>query len=140
VLGVSPLSLLLLLLASLLHVAAPARADSIPPDVFGCTDKAVGARCDDPSGGTCQRSTCVKIDYAHWNPDASSTRPTVTYDCLRCACHHAGDAEVSYEYGATCKRHDGCAVRVGQGPRQLLALGLATAVGALLWRRQRRRR
>jgi hypothetical protein len=68
-------------LIAVLSIAAPARADLIPPDVYQCQGKVAGARCDT---GACRPSRCTKLDYAHWDRDASSSPPVVEYDCLRC--------------------------------------------------------
>jgi hypothetical protein len=79
-------SLLLLLLA------VPARADLPPPDTEGCRMASAGDPCDldgQPSDGgmkvgVCRKATCSRIDYGHWDRDASAAPPTMEYECLRC--------------------------------------------------------
>lgn len=79
-----------LLLASLLVLTAPglASADAIPPDVQACDMQTMGAMCTIPDGsramGTCAMDTCHRLDYAHWDRDASTGPPSVAYDCVRC--------------------------------------------------------
>jgi hypothetical protein len=64
-----------------LLTCALARADSIPPNEEACVLKSAGASCD---AGVCQTSTCSRIDYAHWDRDASTAPPTTHYSCVLC--------------------------------------------------------
>jgi hypothetical protein len=59
----------------------PAVADVIPIDVAQCNTLSVGDSC---ASGTCQNSTCSRLDYAHWDRDASASPPSMTYACVRC--------------------------------------------------------
>lgn len=56
-------------------------ADVIPPDVWECNKLNAGDEC---SSGRCQPSMCSRLDYDHWDRDASAAPPTTTYACLRC--------------------------------------------------------
>jgi hypothetical protein len=73
----------------LLFLASSARADSIPPDQYSCDGlgKQAGDTCTTSDGkvGRCQMSDgCVTKDLAHWDRDASSYPPVVTYSCPKC--------------------------------------------------------
>jgi len=72
-------------LSSLLLVGA-ARADVAPPNLEPCVGKAIGALCltDTAVPGTCQDTTCQRLDYAHWDRDASSSPPSASYPCVLC--------------------------------------------------------
>jgi hypothetical protein len=72
----------LVALATLL--ATPARADVAPPETEPCQGKTTGDACVYNGSGTCQTQTCSKLDYAHWDRDASSSPPSATYACLKC--------------------------------------------------------
>jgi hypothetical protein len=75
--------------------SAPARADVPPPDTYSCMNLGVGAACDlqqtspahDGGGGprgVCGTATCSRLDYAHWDQDASASPPSMQYECLKC--------------------------------------------------------
>jgi MYXO-CTERM domain-containing protein len=64
---------------------ASASADVIPMDVTACDMHTVGAACMDSEGsGICTMDTCHRLDYAHWDHDASASPPSMAYDCVRC--------------------------------------------------------
>lgn len=69
------------LLAALLLLADPARADVPPPNTEDCSDKAAGDACetDDGAKGGCVKSTCSRLDYSQGTPPGS-----VEYECLIC--------------------------------------------------------
>lgn len=74
-----------LLLASILLIGLPARADVIPPDTAACSGKAAGAACTlSGSAGICQDGICSRLDYANWDRDASASPPSTTYACAKC--------------------------------------------------------
>ena len=68
-------------------VATPAVADVIPPDVYQCNNLSAGDTC---AAGKCQTSTCSKLDYSHWDRDASASPPSMTYSCLKCTASGGG--------------------------------------------------
>jgi hypothetical protein len=70
--------------AAFLLLAAPARADLVPPEVSACAAKQAGAACTNNGPGVCKDSTCSRLDYSKWDRDASSSPPTTTYACLEC--------------------------------------------------------
>ena len=74
---------ILMMLASLLAVGAPARADIIPspPNTVYCLDRQVGSTCktDMRQSGVCQTVKCNRIKYTSHGPDG-----LVEYDCLKC--------------------------------------------------------
>ena len=78
--------LLLSFVLSSLLLASAARADVAPPNLEPCVGKAIGALCltDTAVPGTCQNSTCQRIDYANWNRDASSGPSSLSYLCVLC--------------------------------------------------------
>src|SRR3954452_20838817 len=95
-------------LASLLLVlAAPARADLPPPDTEGCRMASAGDTCDldgqssdgGTKAGTCRKATCSRIDYAHWDHDASAVPPTMEYECLKCVVGGDAGADVAAATG-----------------------------------------
>ena len=72
--------------------AASAFADAIPPDVSACNGKAAGDGCtmQTPStvNGTCQNSTCTKLDYSHL--DDAGVPTSTSYACLQCQTSDGG--------------------------------------------------
>lgn len=118
---------------------APARADVIPPQQSACEGKEVGARCEDPeegvARGTCRASTCSRLDYAHWDRDASSTPPSMSYDCVLCT-SGAADAGAPDAGGSSDKGGGGCAVGPSNAGARLAALLFAAAFGVLVSRRR----
>lgn len=126
-----------------------ARADVPPPDTQACgndgsgkiDESKVGASCQTGTGSTgrCLSSKCSKLDYAHWDRDASPSPPTVEYDCLKCTPPAAtgGEAGTPVEGGTTSSSSGGsssgcntagCTVRTA-GP-WLLGLAVALAMRA----------
>ena len=79
-------------------VATPAVADVVPPEVRDCNNLSAGDTC---ATGKCQLDTCSKLDYAHWDHDASASPPTVTYSCLKCVGTSGGGGGGSSVGGAT---------------------------------------
>ena len=76
---------LLALFSVLACFVAPVRADLIPPENQPCEFKQAGAACVlRDVAGTCQTRTCSRLDYAHWDRDASPSPPSTTYACLQC--------------------------------------------------------
>ena len=76
-------SLPLLSIAMLL--GPQALADSIPPEIDACLKKQVGDTCANGLiPGTCQSSTCLGVDFASWDRDASSSPPLINHTCLMC--------------------------------------------------------
>lgn len=78
---------LCLLSALLLLGAGPVRADSVPPDQYACSGKQAGDACTtgDGKAGRCQTTDgCVTKDLAHWDRDASTYPPVITYACPQC--------------------------------------------------------
>ena len=65
-------------------LGGPARADVAPPDTSACAALSAGAACVYNGTGTCQNSTCSKLDYANWDRDASASPPSMNYACLKC--------------------------------------------------------
>ena len=60
--------------------ATTALADVPPPNSTQCNGTAGGAcKTDDSKDGSCQKSTCSKLDYSHGTPPTS-----VDYDCVIC--------------------------------------------------------
>ena len=76
-------------LAIVMCLATSVRADVVPPDTAACSGKQAGDVCtvsfSDAGPSSCQNATCSKLDYAHWDRDASSGPPTASYACLKCA-------------------------------------------------------
>lgn len=64
----------------------PAFADVITPEDAACRNKSPGDVCDESltHSGICRKSTCSRIDYRHWDRDASASPPSLTYDCVVC--------------------------------------------------------
>jgi hypothetical protein len=73
-----------LILSSTLLFGLSAQADVIPEDVGACNAKEAGAACSYNGNGTCQTATCYRLDYAHWDHDASTSPPSASYACLKC--------------------------------------------------------
>lgn len=67
-------------------LSASAHADVIPMDVYACNKLSAGSPCENGAGGAgvCQDSTCSRLDYAHWDRDASASPPSTSYSCLKC--------------------------------------------------------
>ena len=72
------------LMAMAILLSPIARADVAPPETQPCQGKAAGDACVYNGDGSCQNQTCSKADYAHWDRDASSGPPSMTYSCLKC--------------------------------------------------------
>ena len=72
------------LLVTSMLISLSARADLAPPETQPCLGKAAGDACVYNGAGTCQSQTCSKLDYAHWDRDASSGPPSTIYACLEC--------------------------------------------------------
>ena len=102
--------------------------------------------------GTCRKATCSRLDYAHWDRDASAAPPTMEYECLKCVV--GGDAGTDAAAatggaatggsggaatgGAPAKSDSGCNVS-GQGAAfGPWLLGGAFAAVVLFARRRRR--
>jgi len=125
----------ILLLSSVLSsllLASAARADVAPPNLEPCVGKAIGAFCLTATAvpGTCQNSTCQRIDYANWNRDASSSPPSLSYPCVLCT------AIVTPPPG------EGCSCTIGQGSlaRRAAPWLMAGAFSLLFLFRRRRSR
>lgn len=56
-------------------------ADVAPPNTSDCRTKKEGDSCqtDDKQTGSCQKSTCQRLDYSDGTPPS-----TVSYECLIC--------------------------------------------------------
>jgi hypothetical protein len=79
------LAISLAIMLSIPLLAVPARADIVPPETSACTSKQDGNTCAyNGSTGICHNQSCSKLDYAHWDQDASTSPPTMTYVCLMC--------------------------------------------------------
>lgn len=111
--------------------SASARADVVPPEVDACSGKSAGAACTVPgtsTGGTCTATKCTKLDYSGWDKDASSSPPTIEYDCVQCA---AGGGATDAGGTTPAKSEGGCAFGVvgSAGPFAIAALpGLVLAL------------
>jgi hypothetical protein len=126
--------------------AAPAAADVLPMDVTECDMHTVGSTCTDPAGGgVCTMSTCTRIDYAHWDRDASASPPSMVYDCVRCIVDGRSDSgtvpsdasTVSADAGSAPAPTASCsASRAGTDGAWWLAV---LAITAPLWLSRRRR-
>jgi hypothetical protein len=94
--------LLALLCSSLISVAAPAWADSLPPEAWDCIDKHVGDACTVTAGtneaGKCTNDTCTSA-----KPDGSSS----SYPCTKCLPGSSSD-----DGGCAVAKH-GAARRIG---------------------------
>jgi len=75
--------------SAILLLALPARADVTPPETQPCVGKQAGDACTLGAAGTCQYQTCIKLDYANWDRDASMSPPSTTYVCLQCITSNA---------------------------------------------------
>ncbi len=130
------LALLVALAAS--TATSLALADVTPPDVDACRTTDAGGACTlNGVAGACRQGTCTRVDYMNWNRDASSTPPTVSYDCVRCVTGTATDASAAPP--APTSASGGCSVGdLGRavGPWALAAIPLALV---LLGRRRRAR-
>jgi hypothetical protein len=123
--------------------ASPASADVLPPEEEACEALGVGASCMTPGQGpgTCMMATCARLDYAHWDRDASMTPPSMEYDCTRCVVEGDGGATADSGHVAmdTPPRGGACSVGFGSGAASsswtagLIGLGLT-----VLARRSRR--
>lgn len=109
-------------LFALLLVPAVAEADEISESVAACQGKSPGDKC---KGGACVKKTCTRIDYAHWNRDASASPPTREYDCTECV----ADAKPT---------NGGCSMTAARASSWALAC-VPAIVLALLERRRIRR-
>lgn len=127
-------SLASLAFASLLFAPGPtpARADALPPDVLVCDMAALGSSCPvDGQQGACTLSTCTRIDYAHWDRDASASPPSMEYECARCIVGGPSDAGAPDASASPTPHASGCtASPAGQAgvSAAALLLGLVTAV------------
>jgi MYXO-CTERM domain-containing protein len=127
------------LLAITLTTAA-SFADVVPPDVWECNQLNAGDRC---SNGICQPSTCSKLDYQHWDRDASAGPPTTTYACLRCGAagqgHGGASAIVDAGVGGEPPT-EGCNCSMAKQAAQTLGPWLLAAALWVPWLRRRQRR
>lgn len=123
-------------LASSLVVAPTVLADVTPPDVTACQGKSIGAACTEgSSSGACTAGKCSKLDYSGWDRDASSSPPTIQYDCVKCVAGATPDAGAQTSSGGD---GGGCSMsvrRVGSW-----ALAAVPAIVLALWGRRRSRR
>ncbi len=130
-----------LALALAVGFESTARADVVPPDVDACSGKAVGAACKiDDSAGTCIKTKCSKLDYAGWDRDASSSPPTIEYDCVTCA---VGTAPAPSDGGTAptstpAKSDGGCSFGVARRAGPFALAAIPGVVLALVRRRRRR--
>jgi len=92
------------LLATSILLSTPARADVAPPEALPCQGKAAGDACVYDGAGTCQNQTCSQADYAHWDRDASSGPPSMSYACLKCIAGTTTDSACSVGKQVTVKR------------------------------------
>jgi hypothetical protein len=74
---------LLLAAAIILLFSGSVHADVVPQEVYACNNLSAGSSCDN-GAGVCQDSTCSRIDYAHWDRDASAMPPSSSYSCKKC--------------------------------------------------------
>ncbi len=130
----------LTLVTALFLISSAAMADVIPPEESACDGKSPGDACTPPSGGTCVASTCSRLDYEHWDRDASATPPSVSYDCVRCSTSGPVDAGSSGTDAGTSDGGGGCSAS-GAGSLGW-AVTLASVLGVALLQivRSRRRR
>ncbi|MBI5611418.1 MAG: hypothetical protein HY902_21275 [Deltaproteobacteria bacterium] len=119
------------------YLALPAFADIPPPNTAGCQSKSAGATCktDGDASGSCVTQTCTKLDYAHWDKDASSSPPTRSYDCLKC---ELSTASTPTSGSGTTNSSGGSSCSAGPVGSALGALGLLGAVALLVRRRTAR--
>jgi MYXO-CTERM domain-containing protein len=68
---------------ALCFAASGARADVVPPDVTSCDGQKAGDLCNGAEG-VCQNAECSRLDYAHWDRDATASPPSITYACVKC--------------------------------------------------------
>jgi hypothetical protein len=73
-----------LVVTAIATLGGTARADVAPPETSPCVGKQVGDSCTYNGAGTCQSSTCSKLDYLNWDRDASASPPVTTYACVKC--------------------------------------------------------
>ncbi len=120
---------------ALTGLAAVAQADIPPPNTAGCQSKSAGAACktDGDASGSCVTQTCSKLDYAHWDKDASSSPPSRNYDCLKCELSTATTPTTSGS--TTTTSSSSC--HAGPVGSAAAAIGLAGAVALILRRRAR---
>lgn len=104
---------------------AAASADVISPEEDSCRGKKAGTSCSiDGKAGSCQESTCGRLDYSQGTPPRSVSEP-----CQVCV---PGPAKGTERTGAKSK---GCAASGMEGAAGSALLGLALLA---LARRRRR--
>ena len=99
-----------------------ARADGIPPAEDACRVgggyRTVGTACSvGATAGVCRDATCSRLDYAHWDRDASASPPTADYACVTCQPGAAAADKSTCAVAATGRPRDGvlglCVVALG---------------------------
>lgn len=111
-------------------LADATRADVVAPEVATCNALSADAACSNGTG-TCQPTTCYRLDYGSWDRDASASPPSISYDCLTCVAN--GDQKNKDD-------SSGCAVggRFASTAGPWLLAGAFGACVMLLRRRPRR--
>lgn len=108
-----------------------AHADVTPPDVQACfeTGGSEGSKCTlNGTSGTCQKSTCARLDYSHWDGGMPGS---IQYDCLKCIVAVSEDSSSS---------SGGCgSVARPSTPKELGALFIAGSFSLLFLLKRRRR-
>jgi hypothetical protein len=122
----------LLAIAILVGWSATARADLVSPEIIACRNATKGSSCDDEiPGGTCEESTCGRIDHSSRN--SGGPLKTIAYPCLKCVAPKPG--------AVPAKKSSGCSEISGAPTtRELCALALAGAFSLLFLLRRRRAR
>jgi MYXO-CTERM domain-containing protein len=122
-------------------VASPALADVIRPEESACQARAAGDACTAVSGGICQADTCTRLDYEHWDMDASASPPSVSYDCLLCVNPTTGEVDSGppTDVDAGTSGGGGGCSSAGAGSPGLFAIALAPLAVLALLRVTRRR-
>lgn len=104
----------------LLSATSSALADTVPPEASACNGRDTGAACNGAvsgngrtTNGTCQPSTCRRLDYSHGIPPIGTT----TYPCLMCiaATGTAGAAPQSTTTAPELQQNPGAAEDLSQG-------------------------
>jgi hypothetical protein len=102
----------------------------------------VGDACTFGGAGTCQNQTCGRLDYAHWDRDASPSPPSMSYSCLECITGTGTSTSTDTNAdGGTPPSNDGSACSVGrQTAAKRIAPWLLASAFSLFFLFGRRRR
>lgn len=123
---------------AVLSLSIPAYADPVPPDVWACQGKVVGAACVvDGGAGVCQAATCTKLVMV----DGSSTPMQVSCSsCVKGLADGGSGAGGSGAGGQAASDDGSCAIGSGGRVSQVGPWLLAGVFSLLFLVRRRRRR